>query len=641
MKHFIIIFFLSTVFGFNNAKTQTPEIIWQHTYGGNSDDRAQDILATDDGGYLTIGYTNSTDGDILFNHGLNEMLVVKIDSVGNTEWIKTYGGSDRDYGYTLSVGIDGGYLLGGETGSNDGDISFNNGQDDLWLIKINEFGDIEWEKTYGGSFEELAKDIEITSDGNYIIVGGTNSSDGDVAENKGSSDYWIIKLNPFGEIIWEKTYGSSELEGAYDVQEVSDGGFIVAGYTVGNDGDVTENKGDRDYWIIKLDSEGELEWQKTYGGSNTDEAYSIVEKPGGGYLCVGVSYSNYGDVSGSHGFDDYWLISLDSNGELEWQKTYGGTNAEDGRCIITNYLTQFIIAGVSNSDDGDATENKGQGDYWILQIDSAGNIIWQKSIGGSGLDFAYKVIPTLDNHLVVTGYSGSSDYDVSATYSIFNFWVVKLGICEDVFYADEDGDGFGNVMHDTLACVLPAGFVADSSDCNDADNSMYPTAIDICNGIDDNCNGLIDEDAIFIAYYLDADGDGFGDAETEEMFCDIPFGYVTDNTDCDDTNENIYPGATEILNGLDDNCDGVIDEGLSVITLAQNAIKLFPNPANTEIHIEHSLHIISIITRNNLGEEVAIEFINDVADISAIPPGVYFSEIRAEEGIVVVSWVKE
>ncbi|MBK8683055.1 MAG: putative metal-binding motif-containing protein [Bacteroidetes bacterium] len=640
MKQNTFLLFILILCTFNFVSAQEPEIIWQHTYGGNSDDRAQDILATDDGGYLTIGYTNSIDGDITFNHGLNEMLVVKMDSAGNAEWIKTYGGSDRDYGYAVSVGIDGGYLLGGETGSNDGDISFNHGQDDLWLIKIDEFGDIEWEKTYGGSFEELAKDIEITSDGNYIIVGGTNSSDGDVAENKGSSDYWIIKLNPFGEIIWEKTYGSSELEGAYDVQEVSDGGFIVAGYTVGNDGDVTENKGDRDYWIIKLDSEGELEWQKTYGGSNTDEAYSIVEKPFGGYLCVGTTFSSNGDVSGFHGFQDVWVISLDSIGQLVWQKAYGGNDGEAGYSII-NIENQYVIAGISGDVNGDVTTNNGFTDYWIIKIDEEGEILWQKSIGGSSSETAYAICNTYDNHLIITGYSGSSDYDVTAEYGIFNFWVVKLGICEDVFYADSDGDGFGDVMHDTLACVLPAGFVADSSDCNDADNTIYPTAIDLCNGIDDNCNGIIDEDAIFIAYYIDADGDGFGNPETEELFCSFPFGYVTDNTDCDDTNENIYPGATEILNGIDDNCDGVIDEGLSVSTLAQNAIKLFPNPANTEIHIEHSLHIISIITRNNLGEEVAIEFINDVADISAIPPGVYFSEIRAEEGIVVVSWVKE
>ncbi|HET8964396.1 MAG TPA: hypothetical protein VFM99_10875, partial [Chitinophagales bacterium] len=469
MKQLIIIIFLSTLFGFNNAKTQTPEIIWQHTYGGNGDDRARDILTTDDGGYLTIGYTNSIDGDITYNHGLNEMFVVKSDSVGNIEWIKTYGGSDRDYGYTISIGIDGGYLLGGETGSDDGDVSFNHGQDDLWLIKIDEFGDIEWEKTFGGSDGEIARDIEITSDGNYIIVGGTNSYDGDVSENKGSSDYWIIKLDPLGEIIWEKTYGSSDLEGAYDVQEVSDGGFIIAGYTEGNDGDVTENKGERDYWIIKLNSEGELEWQKSYGGSSTDQAYSIIEKPGGGYLCVGVTYSNNGDVSGSHGFDDYWLISIYESGELEWQKCFGGENAEDGRCIISYYLDGYVLVGVSTSDDGDVTENKGQGDYWILQIDSAGNIIWQKSFGGSGLDFAYKIIPTLDDHLIITGYSGSSDYDVTATYGTFNFWVVKLGICDIPFYADADGDSFGDVMHDTLACVLPVGFVADSTDCNDAD----------------------------------------------------------------------------------------------------------------------------------------------------------------------------
>ncbi|MBK7110244.1 MAG: putative metal-binding motif-containing protein [Bacteroidetes bacterium] len=640
MKHYITILFLSIVFSINNAKAQEPEIIWQNTYGGNGDDRARDILATDDGGYLTIGYSPSTDGDIPFNHGHIDMFVVKTDSIGNIQWCKAYGGSDYDNGTSACNALDGGFVLAGKAGTADGDISFNHGQDDIWIIKIGEDGNIEWEKTYGGSGIESCSKIIITTDGNYVVSGISNSNDGDVSLNKGEHDFWIIKLNYFGEILWEKTYGSSDTDVAWDIKQTSDNGYIVAGYTEGNDGDVTENKGGADYWIIKLDSTGELEWQKTYGGSSSDNAYSIIEKPLGGYLCVGTTFSSNGDVSGFHGFQDVWVLSLDSLGVLEWQKCYGGTGGEDGNLTIIVSGLDYIITGGSGTANGDVSNNNGVYDYWIIKIDSTGELIWEKSIGGSGSELSYAIAKTLDNHLILTGYSNSNDYDVTATYGTFNFWTVKLGICDIPFYADTDGDGFGDAMHDTLACVLPLGFVADSTDCNDADNTMYPTAIDICNGIDDNCNGIIDEDAVFIAYYIDADGDGFGNPETEELFCSFPFGYVTDSTDCDDTNENIYPGATEILNGLDDNCDGVIDEGLSVITLAQNTIKLFPNPANTEIHIEHSLHIISIITRNNLSETVTVKFINDIADISAIPPGVYFSEIRAEEGIVVVSWVK-
>ncbi|MBK8487297.1 MAG: T9SS type A sorting domain-containing protein [Bacteroidetes bacterium] len=637
----IFLLFNALLIHIHNLTAQTPEILWQHTYGGNGDDRAQDILATDDGGYITIGYSPSTDGDIDYNHGLYDVLVIKTDGEGEIIWSKTYGGSDYDYGNTICKGIEGGYVLGCSVLSDDGDITFNHGGSELWLVKINETGDIEWEKCFGGSEGEGTYKIKQTTDENYIVVGASSSSDGDVTENKGGYDYWIIKIDIDGEIIWQKTYGSSEGDIPNDILQTADNGFIVAGYTLGYDGDVSENKGINNLWIIKLDSTGILEWQKTYGGSNEDEAYSIVEKPEGGYMCLGVSYSNNGDVSGSHGFDDYWLISLDESGELEWQKCFGGENAEDGRCIISNYLDGYVLVGVSTSDDGDVTENKGQGDYWILQIDSTGNIIWQKSIGGSGLEFAHKVIPTLDNNIVITGYSGSSDFDVTATYSTYNFWTVKLGICEDVFYADTDGDGFGDVLSDTIACDIPVGFVIDSTDCNDADNMMNPAAIDICNGVDDNCNGTIDEDAVFIAYYIDADGDGFGNPDTEEMFCFIPSGYVTDNTDCDDTNENIYPGAPEILNGIDDNCDGVIDEGVAIETIDGSSIILFPNPANTTIQLQHNVNIKSIITRNNIGETVEVIFENNIASISHLPAGIYFTEIIAEEGTAILKWLKE
>lgn len=638
----IFLLFNALLIPIHNLTAQTPEIMWQHTYGGNGDDRAQDILATDDGGYITIGYTPSTDGDVDYNHGLNDVLVIKTDGEGEIIWSKTYGGTDYDYGNTICKGIEGGYVLGCSVLSDDGDITFNHGGSELWLVKINEAGDIEWEKCFGGSAGEGTYKIKQTTDENYIVVGASSSSDGDVTENKGGYDYWIIKINIGGEIIWQKTYGSSEGDIPNDILQTADNGFIIAGYTLGYDADVVDGThGQEDYWIIKLDSMGELEWQKTYGGSETDCAYSIVEKPDGGYMSVGLTWSNNGDVSGFHGFYDYWLISIDEGGEIEWQKTYGGNSFDAGRCILINSGSDYIIAGGSGSDDGDATENNGMGDYWILKIDNEGIIIWQKSIGGSATETAYALCNSLDNNIVITGYSGSSDYDVTAIYGTFNFWTVKLGICEDVFYADTDGDGFGDVLADTIACDIPVGFVIDSTDCNDADNMMFPTAIDICNGVDDNCNGTIDEDAVFIAYYIDADGDGFGNPDTVEMFCFIPSGYVTDNTDCDDTNENIYPGAPEILNAIDDNCDGVIDEGVAIETIDGSSIILFPNPANTTIQIQHNVNIKSIITRNNIGETVEVIFENNIASISHLPAGIYFTEVIAEEGTAVLKWVKE
>ncbi|MFN3939254.1 MAG: putative metal-binding motif-containing protein, partial [Chitinophagales bacterium] len=298
------------------------------------------------------------------------------------------------------------------------------------------------------------------------------------------------------------------------------------------------------------------------------------------------------------------------------------------------------ITGGSGTANGDVTENKGIYDYWIIAITESGEIIWEKSIGGSGSEQSFAITSTLDNHLIVTGYSGSSDYDVTSVYGTFNFWVVKLGICDRPFYANTDGDGYGDILNDTLACVLPIGYVTDSTDCNDADNLVFPFATDICNDIDDNCNGLIDEGAVFTTYYANADGDGFGNQEITALLCKATEGYVTDSTDCNDTNENVYPGAPERFNGLDDNCDGVIDECVHIQTLDANTVLLYPNPAKTSIIIEHNLQILTIITRNTIGEEIPVQFINDAADISAIPPDMYYSEIIAREGRVIIGWLK-
>ena len=184
---------------------------------------------------------------------------------------------------------------------------------------------IEWERSYGGSSGDFARAIQQTADGGYIVVGFSHSQDGDVTENHGKFDFWIVKLNLKGNIVWQKSLGGSRADTAHSVQQTTDGGYIVAGYSNSDDGDVSGHRGMYDYWVIKLDAEGNLIWQRTLGGKGMDMATSVQQTKDGGYIAIGFSYSDDGDVSGNHGDSDYWVVKLNGEGDIIWQKSLGGS----------------------------------------------------------------------------------------------------------------------------------------------------------------------------------------------------------------------------------------------------------------------------------------------------------------------------
>jgi hypothetical protein len=549
-----------------NIQAQTPEIIWEQGFGGSNDDRAMDIIQSPDGGLLTIGYSNSFDGDIILNQGLRDYLVIKTTSDGTVEWKKTFGGSLNDYGYSACLGHDNGFILVGDADSNDGDAPTNYGESDFLVLKIADDGSIGWGKNYGGTGSETPHCIIACSDGNYLIVGLSTSNNLDVELNQGAIDYWALKINDSGDIIWSKSFGSSATDIPYDVIETSDNAYVIAGYTSGYNGDVTANYGNADYWVVKISTDGEIIWENSFGGSDTDIANAIIDNNSTGYFVFGVSMSNDGLISDSKGQADFWLVSIDYSGNLLWEKSYGGTQADEGADITKLNSNEYILCGLSQSDNIDVSENKGNSDYWIVAFDSLGNLKWEKSIGGSNWDTPYSIISTDSNEFTVSGMSYSTDIDVTETYTGYNFWVVKMGQCNNVYFADTDGDGFGGLSSDSIACNIPLGYVTDSTDCDDSNPDIHPTLIDICNGIDDNCNGITDEDATFVTYFLDNDGDLFGDALMDSTSCNALIGYVENNLDCNDENPDINPLALEICNAIDDNCNTDIDEGLTIYT---------------------------------------------------------------------------
>ena len=352
------------------------------------------------------------------------------------QWQKSLGGSDVDYGGPIQQTNDGGFIVAGRPKSNDGDVSVNYGLEDYWIVKLNDIGTIEWQKSLGGTASEIPQSILQTTDGGYIVAGFSRSNDGDVSGNHGSADCWVVKLTSIGAIEWQKSLGGSGYESAISIQQTNDGGYILAGNSNSNDGDVSGNHGNDDFWVAKLSVMGTLEWQKSLGGSSYDYGYFIEQTNDGGYILSGTSLSNDGDVSGNHNSQDCWVVKLSSIGAIEWQKSLGGSSADSGGPIQQTNDGGYIFAGMSSSNDGDVSGNHGGLDYWIVKLTSIGAIEWQKSLGGSFPEYANSIIQTNDGGFIVSGTSGSNDGDVSGNhstadnYTSYDCWLVKLNTCQ-------------------------------------------------------------------------------------------------------------------------------------------------------------------------------------------------------------------
>jgi len=401
-------------------------IAWQKCLGGSDYDFAESIRQTVDGGYVVAGRTFSNDGDVSGNHGDYDYWVVKLDLFGNLVWQKCLGGSQDDEAYSVQQTADGGYVVAGYTKSNDGDVSGNHGESDCWVVKLDTSGNMVWQRSLGGSSKEEAYSVQQTTDGGYVVGGLANSNDGDVSGNHGSSDCWVVKLAPSGNLVWQKSLGGSSWDSANGIQQTADGGYMVAGGTASNDYDVSGNHGESDFWVAKLDPSGNLIWQRCLGGSRTDNAMSIQQAADGGYVVAGYTNSDNGNVSGFHGSWDYWVVKLDPSGNLVWQKCLGGSGFDRAWSIQPAVDGGYVVAGPAKSNDGNVSGNHGSFDYWVLKLDPSGDLAWQKCLGGTDGDLAQSIQQTADGEYVVAGFTYSNDGDMSGNHGSGDFWILKL-----------------------------------------------------------------------------------------------------------------------------------------------------------------------------------------------------------------------
>ena len=348
-------------------------------------------------------------------------------------WQQCFGGTEWDYARDIYE-INSRYLIAGSTKSNDGNVSFNHGATDGWLIKTNSIGELEWEKTYGGSNGDGIFRIFSADENNYYLLCSSYSSDGDISNDPypESTDFWIVKIDSSGNILWEKILGGNILDQMWTGTPTADGGVVAFGWTGSQDGDVTVNYGAYDMWMVKVNSEGEKEWDFSIGTNDFDYGQAIIQTSDEGFLVGGTSTIGEGGNLTCEPFNDYGeaiLVKLDADRNIEWQQCYGGSG-HDGITAITEVSDGYLFAGYVNSNDGDISGWHGENDIWVVKVDIVGNIIWQKCLGGSRSEYTSKLIITDEVEIIIPGNTQSNNGDVSGNHTLSEYdhdiWMVKL-----------------------------------------------------------------------------------------------------------------------------------------------------------------------------------------------------------------------
>ncbi|QNF33095.1 T9SS type A sorting domain-containing protein [Adhaeribacter swui] len=418
---------------------------WDKTYGGGGDDKIIDVIKTSDGGYFSLGYSNSSldNGDI---SGLRpgqlgtNFWVVKSDRNGKKLWTKILGGAKDDTPSRVIQTQDGGYLLAGSSLS---DVGFdksqsNRGNRDFWIVKVDAQGNKQWDKRYGGTGDdELTKVMQLPS-GKYILAGTSSSpANGEKSQgSQGGSDYWLLKVSSTGTKLWDKRYGGSNNEVLRSFAFTQDGGFLLVGSSLsGISGDKSQpSRGSTDFWVVKTGQQGELLWEKTYGGNGKDDAYSVLRQ-GPEFFISGTSNSaaNGEKSQPSQGGEDYWVIKIGATGQKLWDKRFGGSKNDQLRASTRLKDGSLILAGTSFSEaDGDKTQtSRGESDYWVVQVDAQGNKVYDKRFGGSRSEELRSILQTSDGGLLLGGWSSSAVSGEQSNYKLFydrsaDYWLVKV-----------------------------------------------------------------------------------------------------------------------------------------------------------------------------------------------------------------------
>ncbi len=420
------------------------EVKWSNLIGGSSFESSSGIFQTDDDKILLLGWSNSKDLMLSENLGLSDIILIQTNELGDIDWIKNYGGSRRDVAADIIKSDEGGYLIIGGTESNDNQIALNRGSSDVWVVKISDVGELVWELTLGDTLWDDAKDVVQDQDGNYVILSRTQKV-------STLDDFLITKIDQQGNVIWNNVYGGSENDLPSIILETENGYFIM-GSSRSADMSVSDNNGELDYWILKIDLNGNQLWNKNYGSEGSEILNSAIKTSDGNLIIIGRVLQL--DPSLDNG--KFLMTKLNTDGDLVWEKVFGGSEIDNPTQVGELLNGNFIVVGYSSSSDGDLTLNNGNNDFWILQISKDGNIINTKSFGGSDSDRLTQM--TLhEDRILVAGHSYSNDLEIASNQGFSDIWYGEIGT--STFTYDHHSVAklnlFPNPVHHTLSVNLP------------------------------------------------------------------------------------------------------------------------------------------------------------------------------------------
>jgi hypothetical protein len=369
----------------------------------------------------TIDIKKSSDNSILKTLSITQRSF-------DVEWSKVFGGTSAEFPFSITkANTDNGIVVAGSSASLDGDVSSNNGQHDFWILKLNVEGNKVWEKAYGGSKFDQATGITNSSNG-YIVAGTTTSDDIDIPSTKGKTDYLVVAMDENGVKLWAKTFGGSGEDYATCITRTADGNFVVAGYSNSIDGDITNNHNiSYDMLVIKFDPDGNKLWSKNIGGIGLEQALAIAPGKNGSVIITGSSDFKDGDIMQNFGSSDICVVKLNSEGNILWQKSLGGSSSEASRAIVATDNEELFVTGATISTDGDFTGlGKGNPDGFVYHLDINGNKKWVQIFGGSDEDEIRSASLTDDNGLFMAGQSRSTDGDVPSNKGFYDSWFLRL-----------------------------------------------------------------------------------------------------------------------------------------------------------------------------------------------------------------------
>jgi hypothetical protein len=599
----ILILFLASILHVN---AQSFNINWDNTIGGGDTDELYDMASTNDGGYILAGESSSDAGNDKSedNYGGTDGWVVKVDAMGEVEWDATIGDDNYERIHSISQTADGGYIFTGfGVGPDD-----SRGYGDYWVVKLESTGQVAWDTLYGTDARETGISIMQTSDDGFI-VGGTRK-----AEDFSYVDLWVFKLDANGDIQWEQTYDNANAEDELTgMDTTSDGGYIIGAVSV------DENK--EDYWTLKIDENGTVEWDTVFGGAEDDRLHVVRQTMDGGFILGGYSESMANEYKSEDcGKPCFWVVKTDASGNITWENSIGGDGTDLLHALELTSDGGYILGGSIASNASIHTDvseyGLGETDYWFVKIDDAGNVLWDKRLGGEERDYLHDVIQVEENIYVLAGFSSSGESEYKSEANLDSggggfgidaggsqdFWVLEL----------ETGPDF-------LELTSPNG--GEVWDKADDVTVTWETSLPNGPGIEYELFYSVDGGATFEEWYT-------LDDNYETALLSIPFGW--------EPGDNYVVKITS--NGLEDVSDGTFEitdsQATSVTMIEERAIDLYPGPADNQLHVSikkgRQAEIFIYTLRGTL---VSGHIIKEkaVLDVSQYKPGLYMYMVKQDD----------